>query len=382
MNYAYIKNKKSSDLRKKRIVVMLVLATVPTLLAYSQFKAYADQYDDKINALKNEIGQYQSQAASLQTQAATLKDAIANLDGQKVAIQKQIDTSQAQYDEMQKKINDLKVKIKTNQDYLGQIIANMYVNDRITPIEMLASSKNISDFLDKSAYNASARDKLLSTITEIKSMKADLDKQNVAIERVLVDSKNERQNLSDKEQEQQSLLAQTNGQEQAYQTMIRDKQAQTTKLIAEQVSLNQQAALRSNSQVLESGTVGGGGYPGVWANAPRDTLVDSWGLYNRECVSYTAWKVASTGRFVPNFNGYGNARQWEGYLAQYGIKAGDTPVVGSVAVLNIGTYGHTMYVEAVSDDKSRITVSEYNYNWSGLYSKRSISSAGLRYIYF
>ena len=31
---------------------------------------------------------------------------------------------------------------------------------------------------------------------------------------------------------------------------------------------------------------GNGGYPAVWANAPMDSLVDSWGMYNRECMSY------------------------------------------------------------------------------------------------
>ena len=382
MNYSRKYNKALPSKFRKKIYVMLALVMTPTLLAYYQFKAHADQYDVQINALKAEIGRYQSKAVSLQNQAATLQDALANLDGQKAAIQKQIDLSQAQYDEIQKKIDNLKQRIKDNQNYLGQVIANMYVNDNITPIEMLASSKNISDFIDKSAYNASARDSLLNTISDIKSMKTDLDNQNVAIERTLVDSKNERQNLADKEQEQQDLLTQTNGQEQAYQSLIQSKQAQTSQLIAEQISMNQKAAQQSNSQILVSGVVGGGGYPAIWANAERDMLVDDWGLYNRECVSYTAWKVASTGRFVPNFNGHGNAREWENYVAQYGIKAGDTPVVGSVAVLNVGTYGHTMYVEAVSDDKTRITVSEYNYNWSGLYSKRSISSAGLRYIYF
>lgn len=372
MNYVY----------KKRVYTLLALVVTPTLLAFYQFKAHADQYDDRINALKVEISQYQSKAVSLQNQAATLQAALASLDRQKAAIQKQIDISQAQYDEIQKKIDSLKLKIKANQDYLGQIIANMYVNKDIPLIEMLASSKNLSDFIDRSAYNASVRDELLNTITSIKSMKDDLDNQNVAIERALVDSKNERQYLADKQKEQQDLVAQTNGQELAYQSIIKDKQAQTSRLIAEQIVMNQKAAIQSNSKVIVSGIAGGGGYPDVWAYAERDALVDNWGLYNRECVSYTAWKVASTGRFVPNFNGHGNAKEWENYVAQYGIKAGDTPVVGSVAVLNVGTYGHTMYVEAVSDDRTRITVSEYNYNWSGLYSKRSISSAGLRYIYF
>lgn len=366
---------------KNSLIASAVLMVIAAPIGYAS-NVYADQYDDRIKALQIEVSQNQSQAAALQTKAASLQDELAKLSSQKATIEAQIGLNQAKYDKLQQQIKDTRAKIQVKRDELGSIVADMYVDGKISPLEMLASSKSIGDYLDKQAFSASIRDEIVRTITNIKQLKSALDKQNIDVERTLNDSKNAREALANKEQERQTLLIQTNGQEQVYQTLAKDKQAQTEQLIAEQIAINAQAAQNSGSQILINGDVGGGGYPGAWANAPRDTLVDSWDLYNRECVSYTAWKVASTGRFMPRFNGQGNARQWEGYVAGYGIKTGSTPVIGSVAVLNEGVYGHTMYVESVSADKSRITVSEYNYNWSGLYSKRSISSAGLRYIYF
>ncbi|MEP7204825.1 MAG: CHAP domain-containing protein [Candidatus Saccharibacteria bacterium] len=358
--------------------VLMTMATPVNLVS----NAYADKYDDRIKALQSEVSQDKSQAAALQSKAANLQEELAQLSIQKNTIEAQIGLNQAKYDKLQQQINNTKAEIKLKQDALGTIVANMYVNGQISPLEMLASSKNISSFLDKQTYSASMRDEIVRTITTIKQLKSDLDRQNVDVKRTLNDSKNAREALASKEGEQKTLLTQTNGQEQAYQTLAKDKQAQTEKLVNEQIAMNTQAAQNSGSQILIGGVVGGGGYPGIWANSPSDSLVDSWNLYNRECVSYVAWKIASTGRFVPNFNGRGNANQWEDYVAGYGIKSGSTPVVGSAAVLYGGAYGHVMYVEAVSADKSRITISEYNYNWSGLYSKRSISSTGLRYLYF
>ncbi len=366
---------------KKSLVASAVLMALATPLSLTS-RVYADQYDARIKALQADISHYQAQSDTLRGQAASLQGELDRLASDKAVIQGQIDLSQAKYDQLQQQIAETQAKIQTNKDVLGTVIAQMYVDDKITPLEMLASSKNISDYLDKEAYRATIRDQLVKTISTIKKLKATLDTQMIAVERTLTDGKNARAGLAAKEAERQTLLAQTNGQNEAYQTLARDKKSQVENLVSQQIASNMQAARNANSQTLVSGVAGGGGYPALWANAPSDSLVDSWNLYNRECVSYVAWKIASTGRFVPNFNGQGNANQWEGYVEGYVIKSGSTPVVGSAAVLYGGAYGHVMYVEAVSDDKSRITVSEYNYNWSGLYSKRSISSAGLTYLYF
>jgi surface antigen len=191
--------------------------------------------------------------------------------------------------------------------------------------------------------------------------------------------------LAAKEAEQAKLLADTQGQEAAYQQLSSERNSQISALRDQQAAAMAAAAAASGASNIGGGTVGGGGYPGVWAYAEQDTLVDNWGLYNRECVSYTAWKVASTGRFVPHFSGYGNANQWPSTTARYGIPSGSTPVAGSVAIWYVGIYGHAMYVEAVNGDGT-ITVSDYNNNadgggW-GRYHYYTRSAAGLTYIYF
>ena len=378
---SYRQKPRSAFITRPMMVFLAVVMAAAAPIGVTS-KVYADQYDARIKALQTEISQYQAQASSLHSQAASLQNELSRLANEKAVIQSQIELNQVKYNQLQRQINQTSQKIQTNKDALGITIANLYVDDKITPLEMLASSKNVSDYLDKQEYRNSARDQLTRTIKTIKDLKAQLGEQQIAVNRTLTDGKNAREAMTSKEAEQQTLLTQTNGQEAAYRQLSTDKQTETDKLVNEQIASNMSAARRGNSQILVSDVIGGGGYPGAWANAPQDTVVDDWALYNRECVSYVAWKIASTGRFVPYFNGQGNANQWESYVARYGIKSGTIPVVGSAAVLHGGAYGHVMYVEAVSDDKSRITISEYNYGWSGMYSKRSISSAGLTYLYF
>jgi surface antigen len=103
-------------------------------------------------------------------------------------------------------------------------------------------------------------------------------------------------------------------------------------------------------------------------------------MYKRQCVSYTAWKVASTGRHMPYWGGRGNASQWPSNARAAGIPVDGNPRVGDVAISSAGYYGHAMYVEAVNG--STVRVSQYNAAWDGSYSTSDVSVAGLQFIHF
>lgn len=125
----------------------------------------------------------------------------------------------------------------------------------------------------------------------------------------------------------------------------------------------------------------GTSYP--WANAPfPNSIPDSWGMYQRQCVSYTAWKVASSGRNMPSWAGRGDANLWDDNARAEGIPVDTIPRAGDIAVDNSGAYGHTSYVESVNSDGT-INISQYNVRWDGMYSEETNKSpAGLVFIHF
>ena len=154
------------------------------------------------------------------------------------------------------------------------------------------------------------------------------------------------------------------------------QQQQISSLLAAQVAAN-----RDLGGSIVAGDPNHGGYPAKWdAPVAQDSRVDSWGMYNRECVSYAAWKVFETYGHMPNWGGVGNANQWVRDARRAGIPTGSAPAVHSVAISMRGYYGHAMWVEKVSGPM--IYVSQYNYDLHGHYSEMWVNASSFTYIYF
>ena len=112
----------------------------------------------------------------------------------------------------------------------------------------------------------------------------------------------------------------------------------------------------------------------------QDSIVDSWGMLNRECVSYAAWYVANSGRRMPYWGGRGNANQWPSDARADGIPVDNTPQVGDVAIYMGGAYGHAMIVQKIMG--STVEVSSFNADGTGHYSVDDWPVSSLVFIHF
>jgi surface antigen len=120
-------------------------------------------------------------------------------------------------------------------------------------------------------------------------------------------------------------------------------------------------------------------YPAPWrAPSVQDSLVDSWGYYNRECTSFVAWRLHSRNGFeMPR--AIGNADAWGGWASNHGYAVNMSPAVGAVAWWSAC---HVAWVESVNGDGT-VTIEEYNYNYNGLYHERTIAASSVSgYIHF
>lgn len=386
----------SKRLIAKRIslvaVSILMLVSVP--IAYSSL-AHADQFDERIRQLQSEIDQYQNKARALRDQANTLQATVDGLNNEIAVIQTQINLNQTKFDQLTADIKLNEQKIAFNQDDLGKTLANIYIDDKISPFEMLASSKNIGDYVDKQEYRSSVRDRLTKAIDTIKKTKKELEQQKIDIERVLADQQNARKALDEKRAQQQSILDQTRGDEAAYQQLSAKSESQKL-----EVQRQQQAAIEAAIRRRGGGGVNflpgdpnKGGYPWevdcyVDGNAVSHgglggNGTDPLGYGCRQCVSYTAWKVLQKTGYAPRY--WGNANMWPGSARAAGFSTGRTPQVGSVGVISAGTYGHVVWVEAVNGDGT-VDISQYNYLTSagwGQYTRMRVSASTYdTYIYF
>lgn len=376
-----MKLRSTTPVIKKFATSSLVVASAVALTFSNITPVFADRFDDQINAIENQIDGYQSEASKLSQAGDSLKNTIGKLQAQQDTIQAQITLSKTKYDQLVAQIKETEEKIVRNQTVLEETIGDLYVSNSVSPIEMLASSKNIGDYLDQQEYRSGIRDRVESAINEIKDLKKSLEKKKDAQKKVLDDQKAQKKALVDKQAEQASILAQTQNNEAAFRGLISKQNGQISSLRAQQAAANASRLSSSGGGRVVAGDPSRGGYPSYLAFAPQDSVVDPWGMYNRECVSYTAWKVQQRHGYMPYWGGRGNANEWPANARAAGIRTGSTPRVGSVAVMSGGYYGHVAWVESVSG--GTITVSQYNWGVRGEYTEMTVSASAFdTYIYF
>ncbi len=362
----------------------LIAASVVVVSAILAPVVHADQFDEQIKQRQAEQQQAQNQANVLGAQAGDVRSQISELQNQIASVQAQIDANTAKQNELTTQIELAQKKLEEQKTLLSANIRSMYIEGDISPLEMIASSKNLGDFVDKQEYRDRIKESISSTMDEIERLKKQLGEQKQEVTRILDEQKSLRGTLDQKNAEAGTKLASINQDKAQFDGQVQALSKEIANLRAQQKAAN--AAFIGSAG---SGVNCGGGYPGHavssfgrWGcNYGLDDGVDNWGMYNRECVSYTAFKVAQSGRRMPYWGGRGNAKQWPGNARAENIAVDGNPQVGDVAISTAGFYGHAMYVEAVLGN-GRILISQYNAAWDGRYTEVVISAAGLQFIHF
>jgi len=375
--------------KQKKFIPVIAIAKLRSLVliglsigvAGSAVIVHADRFDDQISSLANQNNAAQGVLNGLTTQAASYQDQINQLQAQINAVQAQIAVNEVQQAQLATQIAANQQEIDTKKQQLASDVKTMYIDGQMTTIEELASSSNLSDYIDKEEYRNVVQSQLNGKIKSINELQDQLKQQQVELDTLVASQKAQNDQLSASRAQQASMLAYTEGQQAAYNQQIASNSSQIAELRRLQAIEN----ARYNIGNFK-GDPNNGGYPYAWNNAPQDSLIDSWGMYNRECVSYTAYRVHQdflAGRDshdMPYWGGYGNANQWDDNARAEGIPVDSNPTPGSIAISNAGAYGHAMYVEAVNGNQ--IYIQQYNQQLTGQYSEGWRYTTGLVFLHF
>lgn len=367
--------------KMRRIAASLsVLAVVAVFTIANVYvpNTQAVNINEQIKALREENARNASAVEDLKNQAVSYQDAISRLQSQIGTLQGQIDNNVAKQTAVQAEIDTNQKELERQKSVLGENIKVMYVDGQPTTIEMLASSKNLSDFVDKQEYRTTVQNKIQDTLKRIADLQNKLKEQKVQIEALLKEQRQQQDQLASARAEQANMLAFNQDQQNSFNQKTKDNQAKITSLVAEQLRANMGAGGGALSRDPSNGY-----YPYANAGFSMSTAPgcvdndgpDRWGYCTRQCVSYAAWAVERSGRNAPMY--YGNAKDWVWAAQRDGVPVyTSNPQPGDVAISTAGTWGHAMYVESVSG--SQIYISQYNAqlqgeyttqwrNWSGYY---------------
>lgn len=365
-----MKNKLQALTRPYKIgIVALVAVLVFGVVAFPHVRALT--VNEQINALQQENAQNRNMVAQLRDQAVSYQDAINKLQAAINTLQAQIDANSAEQVRLQKEIVAAEIELEKQKKLLGENIKAMYLEGQISTLEMLASSKDLSEFVDKEQYRNSVKDKIKDTLDTVNALKLQLKSQKEQVEQLLAQQKVQQADLAASRSEQANLLAFNQNQQAEYNKKTKDNQSKIDALIASQRRANFSTdggyyflrfpgAVRGfNPDAYPYRNAGFGMSPGP--GCVDNDGPDKWGYCTRQCVSYAAWAVEASGRSAPTY--YGNAKDWVGAAYARGIPVYRTPQPGDIAISTSGYWGHAMYVQSVSGNS--FTTSEYNTQLTG-----------------
>lgn len=366
----------------------LVFVFSATFLPRSQ-PAYAvstTELKAQAAALQAQINENTAKAKELAKEADSLKRKIAEFDLQISGVSTQIELTTVKIAELEESLKQAQIELDRQKALLKTAIRALYKKGDASSFELLVGSASFSQFINEQDYLERLKDGIQTSTEKVIELKLQIKAQKEEQEVLLVQQEEQKKALDASRAERQEVLNYTKGQELSYRQMV-------SSLKQQQIDINRKIFAQSGAQIF-AGDPNKGGYPSYLANAAHDALIDPWGMYNRECVSYTAWRVHNKfvlgqssrdmptnwpwyyGRYGPGHGG--NARDWLGDAQVDGIPYDQNPRPGDIGILRSGEYGHAVYVEDVYDD-GRIYISQYNYDWNGHYSEAIMTPNSLWY---
>lgn len=364
INMQKIKTKSATYLMKPKAKIVFGLFAFAIVGSVSMQIVRADTLQQQINSLNSQNAQNQQNVDNLQLQAANYQDAINKLQQQVSSIQAAIAANEAEQASLQAQIVADQVKLAQEKQVLGEDIKAMYVNGTMSTVEMLATTNNLSTFVDAETYRGAVQTKIQGTLADIAKTQNELEAQQASVTQLLGTEHDQQAQLSSDEQQQINLRNMNEQQQADYNNQIQANKAQISKLLAEQAAAN--ASIARSVDIRASGGSGGycdigygnGGYPMSLCNSAQDSITDAYGFPSRECTSFAYWYFV-TQEGQSNFQVSGNAGWWwetSNYPAvtwSSDVKVGAIGIEPSSATpapvpsLHGGYYGHVMIVKAL-----------------------------------
>ncbi|MEI6716172.1 MAG: peptidoglycan DD-metalloendopeptidase family protein [Candidatus Saccharibacteria bacterium] len=249
----------------------LLLSISALLLLLAPSTVFAQTLQDKINTLNTQIKQNQQAVNAKKGEASTLQGAINELNGSIDAAQDSLDLTTLQFNQTTEKINAQNAELEKQKLILKDNLKIVYKQGETTPIEVVASSKNLSDFVAQQQYLSAIKKKIDDNLVKIAAIKVDLEAKKTELTTLSAQQKAQVDSIAGQRAQKATLLAQTKGEEAQFQKVVSDLSGQRKQAEA-QVAAQAAAALQSfrSGNLVSLGSVNKGdiiGYMGSTGNS-------------------------------------------------------------------------------------------------------------------
>jgi len=178
-----IKQKLQSKLKYINLsrLALVLSAVILSAGLFTSILVGADQYDQQISQLLNQNAKKQSAVSALEEQATGYRDVINKLQTRINELNSAIDANLIEQDRLQRKIVQVQKDLEEQKRILGESIRVIYVEGQISTLEMLASSSNLNEFVDKRTYQNAVQQKIKETLDKVTALKLELQDKKTKI---------------------------------------------------------------------------------------------------------------------------------------------------------------------------------------------------------
>lgn len=175
----------------------------------------------QIDQVQTDTNQKRQEHGVLDIEASSLNDAISKLQGQINTSQLRINELQSEVAELNAEITKAEEELAKQRNVLGQTIKAMYVEGDISTLEMLASSNDLSTFIDKQQYRESVRAKVKVALDEVTRLKLELSVKRETVQATLNEQQSLRDQISGQKKEKDRILALNQGERDKLENQIK-----------------------------------------------------------------------------------------------------------------------------------------------------------------
>lgn len=232
-------------------IIALSLVFVPQLVS-------AASLQDQINTLNAQIAEQQTKLDSVSHEANTLQAKVDSLNGEIAQLQNQIDLANLQIQHAADQINELVAKLEKQKKIMFENAKVLYKEGNPSTLEVLASSDNFTEFVNKQEYLEKVKETVNQAAREAIALKGELEAKQKELKDFVAGQEVQKAIIDNKRQEQATLLAETRGEEAAYQQQVAD-------LAAKRAAAEQQLLAQ-----LRAGSISGGNGAGAAVSAGQN----------------------------------------------------------------------------------------------------------------
>ncbi|HEX5796800.1 MAG TPA: peptidoglycan DD-metalloendopeptidase family protein [Candidatus Saccharimonadales bacterium] len=218
----------------------------------------ANNYQKQIDALNNQNNKKKAARNVLSIEAGSLSEAINVLEEEINQKQAVINEYTAEVSRLQEEIRKAEIELKKQRGILSESIKAMYLEGDISTLEMLATSKNLSDFFDKQQYRESVQTKIKNTLDKITQLKLDMNTKKQKIEKLIAEQEALKADLVAQNNEKNQLLSLNKNQQNKLNGQIQANQKRIAKLQAAAEAALARSLSSGSYKVASIGPVSGG----------------------------------------------------------------------------------------------------------------------------